>query len=264
MSEHEDLRDWDAAYLLGSLPSEERRRFERHLAECDECSGALAELVGLPGLLAKVPSEDAEAMLEYAPTVAPNLLPKLAGHVARSRRRRRRLMLGLTVGAVAAALVVGAAIGPGLVATVFQPEPATIALVLQPVTASPLEASIRLVEEQWGTRIEMECRYGDGDAYAAPADYAMYVTDAAGDDVRIATWTAAPGSTATPSATTSLALAQILSVDVRSVDDGTVLLRGSTPIGPAFRPGRGQSAAATGTRTMPSWATLASNMPSRL
>lgn len=225
MSDHDDLRDWDAAYLLGSLPPDERRRYERHVADCDECSASLAELVGLPGLLAKVPPGEAEAMLEHPPVAAPNLLPQLTGHVARSRHRRRRMMLGLTVGAVAVALVVGAVVGPGLVTALFPPEPTAVALVLKPVAASPLEASIRLVEEQWGTRIEMECRYRSGNAYAGSADYAMYVTDADGDDVRIATWTAAPGSTATPSGTTSLELAQIRSVDVRSVVDGEVLLR---------------------------------------
>ncbi|HEU4807282.1 MAG TPA: zf-HC2 domain-containing protein [Homoserinimonas sp.] len=225
MTDHDDLRDWDAAYLLGSLSTDDRRRYERHLADCPACSASMAELAGLPGLLARVPMAEAEATLEQAPTAAPDLLPKLAGHIARRRRRLRRWMLAVAVGGVAAALAVGIVVAPGLVDSVTTPP--TAAVQLQPVGQSPLEASIRLVEEQWGTRIEMECRYDAVDAYSAPADYAMYVTDAAGDDVRVATWTAAPGQTATPSGSTSLTLAQIRTVEVRSVVDGTVLLRGS-------------------------------------
>ena len=43
------FRDWDAAYVLGALDSEDRRAYERHLAKCPSCSKALAELAGLPG-----------------------------------------------------------------------------------------------------------------------------------------------------------------------------------------------------------------------
>jgi hypothetical protein len=98
---------------------------------------------------------------------------------------------------------------------------------LTPVEESPVTASIRLVEEQWGTRIEMECQYDSVDSYSAPTDYAMYVIDAEGNDIRVASWTAVPGRTATPSGTTSLAVAQLRSVELRSAGDGAVLLRGT-------------------------------------
>jgi hypothetical protein len=103
-------------------------------------------------------------------------------------------------------------------------------IVLHQVVSSPLRASARLVPQAWGTRIEMDCRYADqpvGDGYGAagPADYAMYVTDAAGNATQIATWTAGPGQNAEPAGTTSLAADQIASVDVRAVTTGAVLLR---------------------------------------
>ena len=176
----------------------------------------------MPGLLGRLTAADAEAMLDEASSVAPDLLPKLAGHVA--RRRRRRWVTAVAVGGVAAAVALGIMV-PSLMESFDPPE--TAAVQLQPVVQSPLEASIRLVEEQWGTRIEMECTYDAVDAYSEPVDYAMYVTDAAGEAARVATWSAAPGETATPSGSTSLTLAQIQSVEVRSVSDGVVLLRGS-------------------------------------
>jgi hypothetical protein len=55
----------------------------------------------------------------------------------------------------------------------------------------------------------------------------MWVTDAAGTSSEIATWSAGPGQTAEPAGTTSLAFDQIKTVDIRSVDSGTVLLKGS-------------------------------------
>ncbi|MHA6694381.1 anti-sigma factor family protein [Homoserinimonas sp. A520] len=230
MSEHDELRDWDAAYLLGSLSTDDRRRYERHLADCEECASSMAELAGMPGLLGKVPAADADDLLERVPPQAPDLMPQLAGHVARGRsqkrRRVRRWAVALAVAAAVAAGAIGAVVVPGLLAT-MEPEPASVALELERVTPSPLVASIRLVEEQWGTLVEMECRYDAGDPYSEPVEYAMYVTDDAGDEVRVATWSAAPGQTVTPSGTASVGLAEIRSVEVRSVADGTVLLRGT-------------------------------------
>ncbi|MCZ2263463.1 anti-sigma factor family protein, partial [Isoptericola sp. QY 916] len=54
-------REWDAAYVLGALSPADRRDYEEHLAGCDACRAAVAELAGLPGLLASVPAEHALA-----------------------------------------------------------------------------------------------------------------------------------------------------------------------------------------------------------
>jgi hypothetical protein len=104
-------------------------------------------------------------------------------------------------------------------------------VALKQVIPSSLQASIRVVSEGWGTRIDMDCTYGlpapgDGGAQPHSFDYGMYVTDARGHSVEIATWTAGPGTAAQLSGTTKLALDQITSVDVRS-SDGTVLLNTS-------------------------------------
>ena len=41
---------WDAAYVLGSLSSAERREYEAHLETCPRCRTAVAELSGIPAL----------------------------------------------------------------------------------------------------------------------------------------------------------------------------------------------------------------------
>ncbi|MFI8526561.1 anti-sigma factor family protein [Promicromonospora sukumoe] len=59
--------DWDAAYVLGALGPSDRRAYERHLAECDACRAAVADLAGLPGLLGTISPAHAQALVEEAP-----------------------------------------------------------------------------------------------------------------------------------------------------------------------------------------------------
>src|SRR6476659_10987496 len=53
---------WDAAYVLGSLTSNERREYEADLETCERCRSAVAELSGLPALLAMLDLEDVRAL----------------------------------------------------------------------------------------------------------------------------------------------------------------------------------------------------------
>lgn len=231
------FRDWDAAYVLGALGPDERRDYETHLEGCESCAAAVAELAGLPGLLSRVAPGEASALLDDAETPSPpvTLLPRLVHSV---RRRRRRRVLVSTLGLVAAAAAIALAV-PVLIHATVPSGPSTAAvsqaqIALDQVVPGPLRASIRLVPQPWGTRVEMDCRYADhpdgadpGYGTAPVAGYAMYVTDAAGNATQIATWTAGPGQNAEPEGTTSLTPAEIASVDVRSLGTGTVLLRAS-------------------------------------
>ena len=40
----DEFAEWDAAYVLGALSPSDRRAYERHLAECDACRAAVADL----------------------------------------------------------------------------------------------------------------------------------------------------------------------------------------------------------------------------
>ena len=62
---------WDAAYVLGSLSSNERREYEAHLATCARCRAAVAELSGMPALLALLDPADVEALDETQPEPPP-------------------------------------------------------------------------------------------------------------------------------------------------------------------------------------------------
>lgn len=211
-------RDWDAAYLLGALSAQDRRAYEEHLRTCADCSAEVASLAGVPGTLAELPGDRALATLDPTP---PNLLPGLVRAVTQDRRRRRFRFAGL----VAATAATAAAIGAAVAFPLAREEPEGDYVVLAQTVASKLTADARLVEERWGTTIEISCRY---DELATPSErargYDLFVTDQSGKTTMIASWTASPGTTVRPAATTKLHRAEIRALDIRSSDTGRILL----------------------------------------
>jgi len=229
---HAHYADWDAAYVLGSLSPAERREFETHLEGCERCQTSVAELSGLPGLLARLDPERAFELLEQpeevpgdkTASIAPlpaDLVARIQGRDAlRRSRRRTRLLLGL-----AAAAVIAAAVAiPVSIASVPHP---TVSTALSQVVSSPLSAQVELTSVGWGTKIDMSCRYRDIDSGAPQAtrwDYALWVVQKNGTASELSTWSAANNSTVNLSAGTSVPVAEIAAVQVRSARDGKVLL----------------------------------------
>jgi hypothetical protein len=185
--------EWDAAYVLGALSPSDRRAYERHLAECDACRAAVAELAGLPGLLSTLTPAHAEALVADAPgtpdlsdggapapfgagtagdsgTGTAQVIPlaSLARAARRSRFRRR------TLGAVAAsALVVAGAVGGSVLAgsgffgapdgAGTTPPSVTVAaaqtIELRPVGEADMRAEVVATPTDWGTKLEWSCHY---------------------------------------------------------------------------------------------------------
>jgi anti-sigma factor RsiW len=87
------FREWDVAYLLGSLSSGDRQAYERHLAACPPCEHEVCRLAGTAGLLSRVPAEWAVDSLEPVTALPVTVLPRLA----RAARRRRLLITATTV-----------------------------------------------------------------------------------------------------------------------------------------------------------------------
>ncbi len=211
-------KEWDAAYLLGALSVKDRRAYEEHLRTCDECSAEVASLAGVPGTLAALPDDRAIATITATP---PNLLPGLVRAV-QVDTRKRRVRIGMAIAGIAAsAAVVGALVAIPL----SREEPQGDYVVLAQTVASKLSADARLVPERWGTTIEISCRY---DELATPSErargYELYVTDTTGKSQLIASWTASPGTTVKPAATTKLQRGEIKALDIRSSESGRILL----------------------------------------
>ncbi len=220
---------WDAAYVLGSLTSAERREFETHLETCARCRAAVAELSGVPALLAKLDFEDVRALDESQPDTPP-LRPEVLGSIldkVRWRRRRSRLLTSAAVAVAAALLAVGLVIviRPEAVGLQTNAPQAAPGLEMTKVSETPINAAITMSGYGWGTRIDMACTYGDwGQRDAPPQSLGMVVVGRDGSRDQIATWLGLSGATALPSANSPLQMNEIAAVQLVSTDSGQVLL----------------------------------------
>ena len=232
----DDLRDddpyvtWDAAYVLGSLSGTDRREFEAHLATCPRCKQAVAELSGIPALLAQLDAEEVEALDDpatEAPPLRAEVLDTLLGKVEWRRRRTRRRSL-VTMAAAAAVLAVALVVGilPAIRGQGGE-TPMASAVTMSKVAETPINATVTLSSYGWGTRIDMVCTYGDyaSRGEATTQNLAMVVEDRNGIQSDIATWVGVNGATALPSGNTTMPKDQIKSVQLVDTDTRTVLLQ---------------------------------------
>lgn len=222
---------WDAAYVLGSLSSAERREYEAHLEMCDRCRAAVADLSGMPALLAMLDTADVEALTseQEPPPLRPELRQQVLDRV-RWRRRRARLLTTAAVGTAAALLAIGlvVAIRPQLVGlqSGVTEQSAAQELPMTKLVETPFSATVALNSFAWGTRIDMACSYGDwsGGSGPPPSTLGMVVVNRDGSRAQIATWLGMSGATALPSGNTPTPIADIASVQLVAADTGTVLL----------------------------------------
>jgi anti-sigma factor RsiW len=224
---------WDAAYVLGSLSSAERREFEAHMTGCPLCRSAVGELNGMPALLSRLDRGELAAINEadrvgverFLPA---ELLPLLLAKV-NWRRRRDRIVTWTAGAAAAAVLAIGVLVGGAGHFPASAPTPPQASVSVQPmaqVGTNKLASTVSLSSQQWGTFISMNC------VCLAPLNahrdtLAMVVVGRDGSHTRTATWVANPGHTATPTGSISTPVDQIASVQVVSADDGQVLLERS-------------------------------------
>ncbi|KHK99605.1 hypothetical protein LK09_01970 [Microbacterium mangrovi] len=225
------FHEWDAAYLLGALSAADRRAYEEHLASCPSCAAAVADLAGVPALLGAVPRDEALALLDEVDArsaetrTVPDLVPALAGRVRRIRLRRRWLT-ALVASAAAVVVAVGAMFVPSLITPVAAPT--VTASLHQPAASStrlPLTADVTLTTKKWGTSIGMVCRWtASASGGYERWDYGLWIVTAGGKAQRVATWTAGPGDVVRTTDSTSVPVADIVRIELRSSDGRTVLL----------------------------------------
>jgi hypothetical protein len=218
---------WDAAYVLGSLSPDERRQFEEHLAGCPACQAAVSELAGIPGLLAKVPPEDA-ALLAVAPSEMIDGPPPGMLAAVRSRRAaRRRRMAGILAGAAAAVLLVLAGIAYALGLPPLGPS-GPQHLAFGSVAPTGLTAVVDLIPVADGTEVAVQCAYAESNEPRPGAGYAtyrIYVVDRSGNESMVKEWPAKPNRTMTPSGHTPLKIRQIDKIEIRISDTNETMLR---------------------------------------
>lgn len=215
--------EWDAAYVLGALSSGERLEFEAHLERCDECGGRVAELAGMPGVLARLDRSSAEALRDLPEEPGDRHDgPSTVAHLARRVHRRRRLVALAGAAAVVAAALSGAALGDVALGP-SSAGPAVAATRLAPVHGSDVSAELTATAVPWGTKLAWSCSYpaARGRAYAAPG-YRLVVTTTAGRTAVVATWAAHGDGASGLTAATSIPRSSIRTIDIRT-SSGAVL-----------------------------------------
>ena len=195
---HEDI----GAYVLGGLDAESERRVAAHIAGCEECATAHAELAGLPALLDLAVVTGASDEEPLPPAIEERLLDRFARErpPEPSRRRRWRPRIAL---AVPSALV-GAALAATALVVGFNFErnggrpPSQYQLVMKPIGPAhnaSARAGLRTTEEGTVVRLWVENLPGDPqdvyevfcDAKGWSASAGTFRVDAQGDGYVILT-----------------------------------------------------------------------------
>ena len=111
-----EIRHSLGVYVLGAIEPGERAQVDEHLATCADCREELASLAGLPALLRRVPTAEAErlAVADQADsatdeTPPDHLLPALLARTTQTRRIRRWRELAAAAAVAVLALGAGAA-----------------------------------------------------------------------------------------------------------------------------------------------------------
>ncbi|ULN49072.1 zf-HC2 domain-containing protein [Mycolicibacterium goodii] len=220
---------WDAAYVLGSLTSDERHEYEAHLSTCAQCRADVAELSGMPALLAMIDIDDVRAIdgEKPDPPLRQEVLDSVMTKVD-ARRRRNRWMTSSVAALAAVLLAIGivVVVRPEVFGLQRGTEQQTAQMLeMSKVSQTPINASIALTSYTWGTRIDMACSYGDwGSKGAQPQDLGMVVVGRDGSREQVATWLGLSGATALPSGNTQKPMDDIAAIQMVSVADGKVLL----------------------------------------
>ena len=208
------FHDWDAAYVLGLLGPDERRAFEQHLTTCASCSAAVAELAGMPGILATLSKDEAVALLDPEPLderASNGLVTRLA---AAAVRRRRRARLAIAGAGVAAALGLG--IGGYVVGSANEPStPSGQFVAMSSVQPGIMTASLRVEKKAWGTRLDWNCHYLAAGGYSASRVYELVITDTSGRETVAATWVATSPKAASLTTSSAVPKDKIRSVEIR-------------------------------------------------
>jgi predicted anti-sigma-YlaC factor YlaD len=229
-----EIRHTLGVYVLGAIDPADRALVDDHLATCLDCREELAGLAGLPSLLRRVPTSDAERLLEGEPAddafddmAMDRVLPAVLERASRVRhtRRLRELVaaaavavLALGAGAAGAAVLQGT---PGASQSPGQVHGQTLAWQRSSVVNSTTGAglTVRYARVPWGTTMMIHVS-----GIPAGTVCQFLVADSAGRRWLVAGWQVSyAGSPVWYPASTSLAEPDLHSFEVTA--GGKVLAR---------------------------------------
>ncbi len=212
---HDQFRDWAAAYVLGALDPVERIDYERHLRACAQCQTDVGEFAALPGLLAQVgppgkPEDDP----------AKGRITQLA--IARANHDYGRLSANMrrwrlaAVAAAAAVIVLIVAFGWTAVTNGGSNDDSERTELAFDAAAT---GTIAIDGRLWGTNIEVNLTgLPQRDAYQ------LWAVDESGTWIVAATWTSTPGGRAKVTGAAAVDVGAVTRVMITSTDREDVLV----------------------------------------
>jgi predicted anti-sigma-YlaC factor YlaD len=214
-----EVRQLLGVYVLGKADPDDRAVVEEHLTGCARCREELAELEGLPTLLALVPAVEAARTPVTRPGMpsgdathdtsrepvqtSPDQLRRLLAAAAETRSRRR----WVTLAAAAGLLVLVAGVGGLAVATRQQPAqapPVAVATWVATDSGTGTHATVELAPRPSGTAIDLSLS-----GVPAGTRCSLVVTDVDGAATSAASWEADYAGTATVTGFTATPVGQI-------------------------------------------------------
>lgn len=237
MNDLDQFRDWDAAYVLGALSSDERRMYEKHIEQCAACSTAVTKLAGIPGFLAKISPDQASEIVEsplFERESRTNVssIQKLAARAIQKRHAlRRRVLSGM---AVAAAFLMVIGVGIGVHIQENQANSASAFTTLAPGTpisfvrfgSDAMQVKMQMASKKWGTQFQWNCTYTENRTESQePESYDLVVTDPSGAKIVVATWREIGKAAAGLVAATSIPTSNIRAIEIRTTGDSNPILK---------------------------------------
>ncbi len=236
--EVDKYREWDAAYVLGSLSTDDRREYERHLSNCLACTNAVSQLAGMPGFLMKIDANTAGALASepeggnvFALPLEP--IQSLARAAIRRKASLRRRMAAAMAVAASFIMVIGLLVGLNLHSSSDSTGGQATVLAtgtkvsMVAVEKNSMVVDMRVAKKRWGTQFSWNCAYGDNEVSAnIPESFDLVVTDTSGGATTVASWSQAGTSAKGLVASTGIPLAKIKAVEVQYSDTHAPVVRG--------------------------------------
>jgi len=169
---------------------------------------------------------ESEPTERYSGTTVVATIDEARRRRAHEKRRRRIFTIGAVLAAACLALVVGLGAGRAIWSDSGTGTPPNLT-AMTPVGAAevPVAAQISVTPVSGGTRVVMQCQYGDGSGpYVNSWLLTLVVVAKSGIEVEVTPWKAKPGDEFQVAADTTMSLDQIDRVEIRKAD-GTPLLK---------------------------------------
>jgi anti-sigma-K factor RskA len=219
---HEEFSEWAGAYAFGALEPDDRRAFERHLAECSICAHNVRSFAPIPGLLAQIDRSELDHVA--GPSTATSIASRVRREEQQLRTSRKRWRIAAVCSAAAALLILGGFLITRPDSTSTDPGSPEAPIAATTVTMSQAEsAAVFTSARGWGTEIHVDLA-----GLPPRQQYQLWVVDRTGTWSSAGTWGPTSSGGAKITGATSMVADSLDRVVVTSDDRSDVIIDASS------------------------------------